>query len=667
MPNLSPVRLVAAATAAFIAVTSAPGADADAPPANPLAATQNGVSFHAAGVYEGYSLVAPMNSTSTYLVDMQGRIVREWKSEYTPALSAYLLEDGHLLRPAANRTGGGVGGPGAGGRIQEFDWDGNLVWDYVIDIEGVQPHHDICKLPSGNVLVVAHEHKTAAEAIAVGRKPESVTEQILPDCLLEIKPTGPTTGEVVWEWHAWDHLVQDTDKAFPGYGEVSEHPELVDINFGSREFDRMMADPQQLARLRSLGYVGGGNPQRPGPDPAPADGTNPPDRAAPDGDRPDAPPRDGRPADGGRPDGNGGPRGPMQGDWMHVNSVAYHAGLDQIVLSVHNFSEIWIIDHGTTTAEAASHAGGKRGHGGDLLYRWGNPQAYRNGSRSDQRLFAQHCAAWIPDGRSGAGHLMVFNNGQGRPDGSYSSVDEIELPLAADGTYEREEFLAYGPDRACWTFSAPDKSSFFSMLISGAQRLPNGNTFICSGNQAMLFEVTSTGEIVWVYKHPGGGMGFDGGRMGMFPDFVRRMLQVDDEQGTKLTALQADVDKQLAGILTDEQRQRMAQPFRPPFGGPPVGGGRPEGNPPADGSPPPEGGPGGDRRAAGGPERGGPGGRGPGGFRGFRPPRFGEVIPSFVVDSLELTDEQESQIAAVQKTVDARIPQILTDDQRTQV
>jgi hypothetical protein len=348
----------------------------------------------------------------------------------------------------------------------------------------------------------------------------------------------------------------------------------------------------------------------------------------------------------------------MQGDWMHTNSVAYNAELDQIVLSIHNFSEIWIIDHSTTTAEAASHSGGRRGKGGDLLYRWGNPQAYRSGSKAEQRLFAQHCAHWIPAGLPGAGHLMVFNNGQGRPDGAYSSVDEIAPPLAADGTYQREEFLAFGPDKATWTFAAEDKSTFLSMLISGAQRLPNGNTFICSGNQALLFEVTSDGEIVWVYKHPGGGMGGDFGRMGMFPEFVRRMLNVNEEQGQKLTALEADVKEQLAEVLTEDQRKQLEQPPRF-FGGPPGGQGPRGGGP--DGPRP-----GGDRPD--GPrDGGGRGRRGGGGPGGFRPPRFGEVIPGFLVDSLKLTNEQESKVAKVQSDVDAKLKEILTDEQREQI
>ena len=130
------------------------------------------------------------------------------------------------------------------------------------------------------------------------------------------------------------------------------------------------------------------------------------------------------------------PGGP-NADWTHINAVAYNADLDQIVISVHAFSEIWIIDHSTTTEEAAGHTGGKRGKGGDLLYRWGNPRAYRAGTNVDQKLFVQHNAHWIPKGLPGEGHMLVFNNGNRRPDGAYSSVDEIVLPVKSDGTYER--------------------------------------------------------------------------------------------------------------------------------------------------------------------------------------------------------------------------------------
>jgi hypothetical protein len=124
-----------------------PGAE-QGPRKDDFSAAKDGLSIHQPGAFQGYTLVAPMNSTSTYLIDMEGRIVREWKSDYTPALSAYLLENGHLLRPAVQRAGG-FSGPGAGGRIQEFNWEGELVWDFLWSSESIRPHHDICRLPSG--------------------------------------------------------------------------------------------------------------------------------------------------------------------------------------------------------------------------------------------------------------------------------------------------------------------------------------------------------------------------------------------------------------------------------------------------------------------------------------------------------------------------------------
>ncbi|HEV3117576.1 MAG TPA: aryl-sulfate sulfotransferase, partial [Gemmataceae bacterium] len=189
-------------------------------------------------------------------------------------------------------------------------------------------------------------------------------------------------------------------------------------------------------------------------------------------------------------------------DWTHTNSIDYNPELDQIMLSVPTFNEIWIIDHGTTTAEAAAHAGGKSGKGGDLLCRWGNPLAYRAGTAALQRLFGQHNAQWVPNGLPGAGHALVFNNGNGRPGGAASSVDEIVLPVDAKGSYALTPAAAYGPDTALWSYFAPKKADFHSGYISGAQRLANGNTLICSGASGIFFEVTADKEVVWKYVNP---------------------------------------------------------------------------------------------------------------------------------------------------------------------
>lgn len=183
-------------------------------------------------------------------------------------------------------------------------------------------------------------------------------------------------------------------------------------------------------------------------------------------------------------------------DWFHTNAVDYNPALDQIVISVRNLSEIWIVDHSTTTEEAATHAGGRHGKGGDLLYRWGNPVVWSAGGDEMRTLGFQHNAHWIEPGLPGEGRMLVFVN-EDPANPSESRVVEIELPLNADGGYDRPEGAAFGPQAPVWSYGAAIPGEFTSAFISGMQRLPNGNTVICSGVQANVFEVAPDGTILW--------------------------------------------------------------------------------------------------------------------------------------------------------------------------
>jgi hypothetical protein len=93
---------------------------------------------------------------------------------------------------------------------------------------------------------------------------------------------------------------------------------------------------------------------------------------------------------------------------------------------------------------------------------------------------------------------MVFSNrgGGGGPNAGRTTVYEIAPPVGADGHYTSAANTAYGPTEAVWTYAAPD---FDANYISGATRLPDGKTMISSGPQGRIFEVTSSGEIVWEY------------------------------------------------------------------------------------------------------------------------------------------------------------------------
>jgi len=378
---------------------------------------------------EGYRLVARINETSTSLIDKNNKVVHQWTSNFQLSTVAYLLPNGNLLRTCSleNKT---ITAGGGGGRIEVLGWDSSVVWAYEYLLPNAVLHHDIKQLPNGNFLMLLWELKTRDEAIAAGVDPTRVTNRgVLSESLIEVQPAGDFGGEIVWKWSLWDHLVQDyaTDK--PNYGEISAHPELVNIHYTAN---------------------------------------------------------------------------PNNADWFHANGIDYNPALDQIVISVRALSEIWIIDHSTTTEEAASHEGGRYGKGGDLLYRWGNPVAWSGGGDDRQQIDVQHNAQWIEPGLPGEGHILIFSNlipGQELK----SRVVEIELPLLSDGSYYREEGKEFGPDGFVWSYESPAPNEFYSFFISGAQRLPNGNTLICSGAQAQVFEVSPEQEVLWRYWDGGVG------------------------------------------------------------------------------------------------------------------------------------------------------------------
>jgi hypothetical protein len=375
---------------------------------------------------EGQFLYSPMWSTTTYLRHADGSLNRSWTSSYFPGVAVWWLGNGTILRTIRTGSGGGTGGSGGG--VQKVAWDGTIIWDFRYNTNGHLSHHDVKTLPNGNVLLIAWETKTRTEAIAAGRNPNYVTNNGLwPDHVIEVQPTGPSSGDIVWEWHVWDHLIQDYDASKENYGVVADHPELVDVNYATS----------------------------------------------------------------------------TQQDWMHTNSIDYNVDFDQILISVNLFNEIWIIDHSTTTEEAAGHSGGTSGKGGDLLYRWGNPMTYDAGTTNDRKLFSQHDASWIDKGCPGEGDILVFNNGANRPGSHYSTVDQITPPVNENGEYYLEPDSAYGPGEQTWIYTANPPTSFYASHISGAWRLPSGNTLITNGETGKIFEITPEGSTVWQYNTGG--------------------------------------------------------------------------------------------------------------------------------------------------------------------
>ena len=412
MPGMTLIRTIVLCGVA----AASPLACAPTPTANTV-----GLILNEPEAFDGYTLFNWRQSKTVYLIDNSGRVVHRWDLD-ADALFARLLENGNLLTFANLDTGRAV---------REIDPNGNILQECS---QGI-PHHDFLKMPNGNVLMLSRQHKTAEEAIAAGADPDFVSsaDGLRVPHIVEARPTGPASCEIVWEWSVWDHLIQDLDSSKANYGVVADHPELIDLNYRPSE----LYDPRY---------------------------------------------------------------------WIRSNGIDYNPELDQIILSARFFGEVWIIDHSTTTSEAAGHhggKGGKGGKGGDLLYRWGNPRAWRAGTPDDQQLFRPHNSQWIAPGLPGAGNILIFNNGDEVTEfrRGYSSVEEIAPPV--DGAnYRLDPGSVYAPAEPVWVYTAARPGDFYAEYISGTQRLPNGNTLICDGVHGTLFEVTPTGKTVWKYINP---------------------------------------------------------------------------------------------------------------------------------------------------------------------
>lgn len=372
--------------------------------------------------FDGYALYNLQNQNTTYLIDDAGNIAHSWSCATSCNYTVMLKDNGNIVRGAVY-SGNQLNGAAIGGMVQELDANANVVWEYIYSNSDHCSHHDLTILPNGNVMLIAWEVKSTAELTQAGYN--NASSEKWPTHFIELQQNG-TSADIVWEWHIWDHMIQDNDASKDNYGVVADHPELMDID----------------AVVSSGGGPGGGGP------------------------------------------GGGG-------DWFHTNGIDYNETLDQLVFTSRYANEFFIIDHSTTTAEAASHSGGNSGMGGDFLYRWGNPSNY--GSTGTQTIpAAVHDPRWIKDdGRPMGGYIQYFNN-EGSSSGG-STVEAIDPPV--NGYLYDLTGVSYGPT----TYDYRHVCLASNTGQGASDAMSNGNTFV-NVSQNYMYEVDQSGNTVWQYN-----------------------------------------------------------------------------------------------------------------------------------------------------------------------
>ncbi|WP_378177810.1 aryl-sulfate sulfotransferase [Aquimarina sp. SS2-1] len=388
-----------------------------------------GTTLNTEAALNGYTLFSSRSTSTpsiTYLINNCGEIVNQWSSNFRTFGVDYLTENGDLYSNHFDDQST-LNLRGNTGRIEKKDWNNNLLWGFTYSDTDYSFHHDYVVMPNGNILMMVAYRMTETEAIDSGRNPSLLSEgELYNEKIIEIQPIGVDGGQIIWEWSAWDHLIQDFDPSKNNFGIIKDNPEKIDINF--------------------TGTSG------------------------------------------------------STADWLHLSSMDYNPELDQIIFSSPRISEFYIIDHSTTTAEAATSSGGNSGKGGDILYRWGNPQIYDQGTSADQKTFGQHTVHWIPKGLNDEDKILFYNNAKG---GDYSSVEIINPPIDQNGNYSYTPNTAYAPIDAEWSYTDPTSpQNLYSPLISSAYRLPNGNTLITEGTSGHILEIDANENTVWDYITP---------------------------------------------------------------------------------------------------------------------------------------------------------------------
>lgn len=498
--------------------------------------------------FQGYNLFHSMGGVqTTYLLDMNGEVVHSWAMDadkWSISNSVHLYEDGLLLRTQTPQYVGRFklrssgGNPRLGTVYKFLDWDGNEVYsvrhpnhkvpteeelqeifglsdeqmedqaaidaavanatdeqnheiDLLIDY---REHHDARRVWNADlgkytIMFIANKKVPEAEVLAAGQDPAlinvarvaSYPDLVDTDVIAEV---DIQTGELIWEWWSWDHVIQNYDATAPNYAQ-----DIADTYYGgdlAEAFYRRM----DINHKNNQGMLG------------------------------------------------------LREDWFHNNSLDFNEDRNEVVFNSRSFSEFWVVDRDTTTAEAA-------GPAGDFLFRFGSPSNYASEDQlgagapgavaypgqfdpSLDQIYGAHDIQWIPEGLPGAGNFLIFDNGVMRPTYQNSAILEID-PYDDDGNYIREldagytmspfgypgvmgsgtffYGLGFGALQAgnsvymrpskliTWAFTG-NSWNFFGPHISGCQRLPNGNTLVCDGPNGHFFEVTTGGEVVWEYTSP---------------------------------------------------------------------------------------------------------------------------------------------------------------------
>ena len=322
--------------------------------------------------YPGYTLYCVQGLDRAFVLNMEGRVVHEWR---IPGLSPVVkpLSNGHIAAFVAN---GDCTENWCQSSLREYDWEGNMVWEYAPP-QGISAFtHDFQYLPNGHILLLASKWRTIPQ---IGRP-------IKDNVILEVN----RKRQVVWKWSTLDHYDQ--------LGLSKKAKEII---------SHKRLKPSDVFHSNSINSL-------------------PPNQ-------------------------------------YEVTDSRFKAG--NILVSQRNSNIVFIIDRAS----------------GDIVWKM-------------QDTIGQHHASMIPKPLSGAGNILLFDNGG---HGGYPIRYRLNSQVLEMNPVTKE---------TAWRYKAADNNrhgeTFFSTARGSVQRLPNNNTLIVESVFGRIFEMTPEKKVVWEYVNP---------------------------------------------------------------------------------------------------------------------------------------------------------------------
>lgn len=412
------------------------------------------IAMDSSKAYIGYTLFGARGTS--YLIDVQGKIVRKWAIGQNPRLLAY---NGNILDGTKQNNYEG---------FKELDWDGNLKWEYYETRTGYAPHHDWVriynkKLKAHTTLYIANKTLTNAQALAAGCDSANAPyDGAQMDAIVEVD----SLNNIVWEWWFFDHVVQDLYPSKPTYGVIKNTPGKIDLNLPGRPVRQDWLHCNSIDYNEALGHIV----------------TN-----------------------------------SVQGEFYVINHDATFipGNLDSsITLAasslgdfLYRFGDPARYEQGNPPSISTDWTKSTTGHkqiGGSHDIQWIAPGLPGEGHflvfNNGQYLFEMTPQSYIFE-------INPYLNSSLTNTGNY-----VNPPTAGYYVWDYPDKNAMKSkknmsNQIVWMYYALSNQNFFSQIGSSAQRLPNGNTLICAMTEGHIFEVTAgttstRPEVVWEYINP---------------------------------------------------------------------------------------------------------------------------------------------------------------------